>query len=153
MARRTPFPPSYLPTFNYRRTILNFSSVSEMAGGCAALLEIFLVIFLGAIEGSRRGDFRSDRAAEFSAGFQCGLGLLGGRFLLRRMKENRGAVLRPEVGSLAIRLRRIVNLPEGVQQLRVTQLRRIEGHLHDFRVPRFIRTHIFVGRVWHVPAA
>src|SRR6266478_3752099 len=69
------------------------------------------------------------------------------------MKENRGAVLRAEVWSLAVHLRWVVSLPEGFQQLFISDFRRIKTYLHDFRMPRFIRANIFVSGIRHLSAA
>src|SRR5258708_229140 len=69
------------------------------------------------------------------------------------MKENRGAVLCPEVRSLAVYLRWVVSQPESLQQLFVSQFRGIKSYLHDFRMPGFTGTNIFVSRIRHLSAA
>src|SRR6266851_8712743 len=69
------------------------------------------------------------------------------------MKENRRAVLCAEVRPLAVQLRRVMSLPEDVEQLFVTHFCRIERHLHHFRMPRFVRANIFVGRIRGLSAA
>src|SRR6266568_6658450 len=69
------------------------------------------------------------------------------------MKENRCAVLCPEVRSLAVHLRWVVSLPESFQQLFVSHFRGIKSDLHDFRVPGFIGTNIFVSRIRDLSAA
>jgi len=76
----------------------------------------------------------------------AGARLLGGGFLLRRMKKNRAAVLRAEVRSLAI------HLSGGREPARMhpatfrNQYCRVEGHLHYFGVPVFIvQTSLYVG--------
>src|SRR5439155_6374835 len=69
------------------------------------------------------------------------------------MKENRRAILCAEVWTLPVHLCRVVSLPENVEQLFVTHFCRIERHLHHFRMPRFIRAHVFVGRIRHVSTA
>src|SRR5580693_9566951 len=69
------------------------------------------------------------------------------------MKENRGAVLRAEVRSLAVHLRGIVCLPEHVEQFFVTHLRGIKRDLYHFRVAGFIGAHVLVGRILRMPAA
>ena len=124
-----------------------------MAGRGAALFKVALVIFLGAIEWSRRRDFRSDGPAEFAAGLQRSLGFFSDGFLLRRMEEDRGPVLRAEIGALAVHLRGIVHLPESVEQLRIAELRRVEGDLHDLGVSGFVCTHILVRWILGVTAA
>src|SRR6266481_3626813 len=69
------------------------------------------------------------------------------------MEEDCGAVLRTEVRALAVYLRGVVHLPEGVEQLFVAYLRRIEGDLHDFSVAGFVGADVFVRRVYRVTAA
>src|SRR6266853_2978 len=69
------------------------------------------------------------------------------------MKENRRAVLRAEIRSLAVHLRRVMSLPENVKQLFVTHFCGIERHLHHFRMPGFVRANVFVGRIRCLPAA
>src|SRR5258707_4140693 len=63
------------------------------------------------------------------------------------MKENRRAVLRAQIRSLAVHLRRVMSLPENVEQLFVTHFCGIERHLHHFRMPGFVRANVFVGRI------
>src|SRR6266852_5207746 len=118
----------------------------------AALLQVLLVILFGAPEGARLCDLGGDWALELAAGVKRLLRFLCGGFLLRRMKENRGAVLLAEVRPLAIHLRRIVNAPESVQQLRVGNFLRIKGYLDDFGVAGGVRAHVFVCRIFLVPA-
>src|SRR5467141_2871966 len=69
------------------------------------------------------------------------------------MKENRRATLRAEIRPLAVDLRRVVSLPESVEQLFVTHFCRVKRHLHHFRMPRFVRANIFVGGIRSLPAA
>src|SRR5580704_17060602 len=69
------------------------------------------------------------------------------------MEENRGAVLRTEIGPLPVLLRRVVHLPKGVQQLLVTYLGGVEGNLHHLGVSRFDGAYVFVGRVSSVATA
>src|ERR1700674_2460635 len=69
------------------------------------------------------------------------------------MEEDCGAVLRAEIRALAVYLRGIVHLPEGVEQLFVAHLRRVEGDLHDFGVAGFVGADIFVRGIWGVSAA
>src|SRR6266700_8425721 len=66
------------------------------------------------------------------------------------MKENRRAVLRADVRPLPVHLRRVMRLPERIEQLFITQLRRIERNLHHFRVSRFARANILVRRLGHL---
>src|SRR6267143_495216 len=69
------------------------------------------------------------------------------------MKENRRAVLCAEIRSLAVHLRRVMSLPENVEQLFITHFCGIEGHLHHVRMPGFVSANVFVGRIRRLPAA
>src|SRR6266852_1309900 len=69
------------------------------------------------------------------------------------MKDNRRAVLRTEVRTLAIHLRRVMHLPKHIQQLFVIHFCRVKSHLYHFRVPSFVRAYVFVSRIRHLPAA
>src|SRR6266704_3053771 len=69
------------------------------------------------------------------------------------MTENRRAVLRAEVRTLAIHLRRVMHLPKHIQQLSVIHSCRIKSHLYHFRVPGFVRAYVFVSWIRHLPAA
>src|SRR6266404_3369125 len=69
------------------------------------------------------------------------------------MEEYRGPVLRAEIRALAVYLRGVVHLPERIEQLFVAQLCRIEGHLHDFGVPRLVGADVLVRRIFRVAAA
>ena len=46
-----------------------------------------------------------------------------------------------------------IYLPECIQQLFVTQLRRVKCHLHNFRVSGFVGAHVLIGWIDSVPAA
>src|SRR5437879_13628510 len=61
---------------------------SEMAGGYAALLQIFLVVFFGAPERACRCDLGGDGPLESAAGIERCACVLGLRFLLRRINDN-----------------------------------------------------------------
>src|SRR5580693_5871000 len=125
----------------------------EVARRRAALLKIFLVVLLRAVKWPGCRDLRRDRPLELPARVQLGLHLLRGGFLLRRMKENRRAILRPEVGPLSIDLRRIVYAPEHLEQSLKTDLRRIERNLHDLSVPGLVGANILVRRILRSSAA
>ncbi len=89
--------------------------ILEVAGRRAALFQIALVIFLTAIKRAGRGYLGGDRLAKFTARLQSCFRFFRGGFLLRRMEENRGAVLRAEVRALAVHLRGVVHLPECLE--------------------------------------
>ncbi len=86
----------------------------DVAASQATLLQILLVIVLGLVERLGRNDLRHNRLAEAARSFQRLFRGLGLGFLLRRVKEDRRAVLRSPVGALAVELRRIVILPESL---------------------------------------
>src|SRR6266849_5203105 len=69
------------------------------------------------------------------------------------MKKYRSAILRAEVRPLPVQLRRVVSLPESIEQLFVTHFCRIERYLDHFRVSGSIGANIFVGRIRGFPAA
>src|SRR5207244_5986739 len=104
----------------------------DHAAGHPTLLQVPLVIVLGRIERRRRDDLRDDRAREIFRVrlFRCGRG--GG--LLVVVREDRGAVLVPDVGPLAVQLRRIVDAEEDVEQLVVRDLVGIELDLDGLGV-------------------
>src|SRR5690348_8033643 len=68
------------------------------------------------------------------------------------MIENRRAVLLPDVRPLPVQLRRIVHLPEQVEQLLIGNLLWIELHFDSFGVSRGVRANFLVIRIRRVPA-
>jgi len=118
---------------------------------CASVLrEILLMIFFRAIERWRRFDLRDDRSPKASALFQFGVFRFSGRLLFRRVVENNRAVLRTDVGALAIARSRIMVAPENVQQLPIGNLRRVKDYFDYFGMARFIATNIFIGRIFRL---
>src|SRR5579863_10511080 len=97
-----------------------------MAGFDALLLKIALVVLLGRVERSRRHDLRHTWTLENAGRFERRLRLAGGGFLFGIMEENRRAVLRAEIGALAVHLRRVVALEENREQLAVGDFAWIE---------------------------
>ena len=95
---------------------------SEMAARAAVLLDVLLVILLGAPEGRGGSDLGHDRATEPAAGLELLLHRGGGRLLGLVVIEDGRAVLGADVRPLAIQRRRIVELPEDLQQLLVADL-------------------------------
>src|SRR5919108_73496 len=115
------------------------------AGRAAALLEVLLVVVLGLVEGRRRLDLRHDRRApvRLLARLRAQRELL----LLLVVEEDDRAVLVADVPSLAVELRRIVLVPEDVEQLFVSDELRVEGHFDDLGMPGRVRADIFVRRI------
>src|SRR5579872_3346232 len=69
------------------------------------------------------------------------------------MKEDRRSVLRPKIRSLPVHLRRVMHLPEHIEQLLVAHFRRIKRHPHHLGMPRLVRANIFVGGIHRFAAA
>ncbi len=124
-----------------------------MAAGHAALFEIALVIFFGGIKFSGGRNFGGDGLLKFFAGFEFGFGFFGDGDLFRRMGEDRGAVLLAEVGSLAIHLGWIVQVPEGFDQSLVADFGWIEFDLDDFGVAGLVGADVFVRGIFSVAVA
>src|SRR5665213_821443 len=68
------------------------------------------------------------------------------------MGEDRRAVLRPNVGSLTIRRRRIVNRPKAVEQVLIADALRIEPDVDGFGVAGAAGAHLLVAWVGRCPA-
>ena len=77
----------------------------------------------------------------------CGRGLL----LSWRMIKNHRAILRSEVRTLPIQLRRIMLREKCFEQMLITHTRRIERDLQNFRVAGSIGADIVVAWVANVP--
>src|SRR5919197_4190908 len=105
---------------------------TSVADRTALLLEVLLVVVLGLVEGGRGDDLGRDALREP----RLHLGLRGERLLLllRRVEEDRGAVLAADVRALAVPLSGVVRAPEEVEQLLVGDDRRIELDLHRLGV-------------------
>src|SRR5258708_20469200 len=121
----------------------------DAAGGLAALLQVLLVVVLGSVEGGRRDDLGDDRAAEGPPALQLPLRVQGRRLLLGIVKEDRRAVLRADVRSLAIRGRGIVILPEDPQQVLVGGALGVVLHLHRLPLAGAAGPHVLIGGVRH----
>ena len=118
----------------------------------AALFQIALVVFFRAPEIRRRLDLGYDRPIEFAALSYFLLRLFSGGFLFRRMIEDHGTILGADVRALPIQSRRIVVGPKNVEELIVTDLRRVELQLNDLSVAGLIAANIFVARIVFLPA-
>src|SRR5207245_6193084 len=71
----------------------------------------------------------------------------------RRVRENRRAILRAEVRSLAIYLRRIVHVPERFDKRFVAHFLRIKSYLHNFRVSGLVSADILVRGIFSAAIA
>src|SRR6185312_14511985 len=96
------------------------------------LRQILLVIILGKEERRRVGDLGGDGAVTLGGEFLLVHRLrgLGCFFLLRREGVDGGAVLCADVGALAHALRRVVALPERLEQGLVGNLLRVVHYQH-----------------------
>src|SRR5581483_1457285 len=74
------------------------------------------------------------------------------RLLLRRIIEDDAAILLAEIRTLPVELRRVVNLPESVEQLLVAHLLGIERDFHHLGVPGRVGTNFLVTGVLCLPA-
>src|SRR5262249_16028064 len=126
---------------------------SDRAVRLTALFQIALVIFFRSPEFRRRLDLRDNRPIELPARREFRLGCFGRSLLFRRMIKNHRAILPADVGTLAIQRRRIVVRPKNVEQLLVTDLRRIELDLDNFSLSGFVPANIFVTRIVLVAAS
>ena len=125
---------------------LNALLVLEMARSQATLFQVLLVIFFGAIKLRGWLDLRYNRRAKMAARVPAFFGAARNFFLLRVLEENCRAVLSADVRALAIQCRRVMALPEHIEQFVVGNLRRVERHLHDFGVSAATAANVFVGR-------
>src|SRR4029077_18386322 len=92
------------------------------------LVEIPLVVILCRPELPRRDDLGDDRPVEVT--LRLGDRLARRRFLLGVVEEDRRPVLVAVIWTLAVESRRVVHVPERVQELVVSDLRGIVGDLH-----------------------
>src|SRR5829696_8869879 len=108
------------------------------------------MVALGVVERAGRRDLRSDRAVSGTP--ECLLvgvaGLLSGPALLVARVVDRRAVLRACVIALSHTLRRVMGLPEHLEQIPVRDLLRIEDDEHGLGVPGSSAADLLVGRVW-----
>src|SRR5690606_26577635 len=111
--------------------------------------EILLVVVLGEVEGARRQDLGRD--GPVAGGLQpLGVGVPGpfGRCRLRCGKGvYPGPVLRAHVVALAVALRRVVVLPEDLQQVLVADDTRVVDYADDLVVAGLTGAGLLVGGV------
>src|SRR5713226_3541113 len=115
-------------------------------------LVVVLVVILCPIELRSGRDFSHDRILERFGLVECGFRLLRFDFLFVIVKENRGAVLMPDVAELAITRGRIDIVPEDVEQLAIAGFLRIESYLDRFGVTGAASGDLFIGRIDLLPA-
>src|SRR6266849_415543 len=143
-----------LARFRLRYSLRGFSgdpAAHEVARVVAlVLLEVALVVFLRAPEPGRGHDLGDDRLLEVA--LRLLLRPEGLLLLLGVVREDDRAVLVREVGALAVQRRRVVHVPERVQQLRVRDLRRVVSDLDGLGVAGPSRADLLVGHVVDVAA-
>ena len=125
---------------------------AEPAIAAGVLGEVLLVVVLGVEEVAGRHDLGRDAAEAGGAELRLiGLARAFGGLALRVVEVvDARAVLRADVVALAHPLRRIVALPERLQQRVVRHLLRIEHHEHDLVVAGHAGADFTVGRIRRV---
>src|SRR5690606_32548854 len=113
---------------------------------------VLAVVLLGGVERVQRRDLGHDRRVPDLLGLQLRDHFLRDPLLLLGMIEDRGAVLRADVGALAVQRRGVVDREEDAQQVAVGELVRVELDLHDLRVAGRAGADLLVRRVGHVAA-
>src|SRR5262245_57146365 len=118
------------------------------------LREILLMVIFRIIEGARVENLGGDRieAARLERTLVHCLALFGEFALLRREHINAGAILRADVVALTHALRRIVILPERLEQGSVRNLPWIVDNEHHFVVTGSPGAALFVAWVWGMAA-
>src|SRR4029453_4657426 len=112
-------------------------------------LEVVLMLRLCLPERACRCHLGHDRSWPKTRRLDIGDGVLGDPALLLVRVEDRRAIARPDVVSLAVQRRRVVDLEEELEQLPVGDPLRVEDDLDRFGV----RPVIAVGRVRNIAAA
>src|SRR5512132_323281 len=99
--------------------------------------KVILVIILGRIELVERCNFGDDRLAEQLCRIELRNVAFGEFLLFRSGVEDRRTILRTDVGTLPVQLRRVVcNGKENLEEIGIRDLRRIVGDLHSLGVTR-----------------
>ena len=110
------------------------------------------MVFLGPVERAERRDLRDDRVAPDFRPVHFRDDLLRGLLLLRRVIKDRGPILRPDVRTLTIEGRRIVDREEDAQDIDERDGLRVECDLDRLRMPRRVRAHGLVRGVCEMAA-
>src|SRR6185312_14420929 len=108
----------------------------DVAARESALLQIPLVVFLGFVKGACRLDGRDDGSPVATAGIASGARGSGRRLLGRGGVEDDRAILGADVRPLTVQGRRIVVVPEDLQELIVGNARWVERDLDNLGVSR-----------------
>src|SRR5579859_4104289 len=138
--------------FSSGRASPKLPQLLNVATGQAALFQILLVILFRRIERDCWYDLGRNGLGIAMRLFQRLL--RGQRFflLLGGMEEDGGTILRAPVGTLAVHLGRVVILPKDLQQIGITDFRRIELDFDRFGVARAVGANFLIGRVLGVAA-
>src|SRR3989338_608641 len=96
--------------------------------------KVFLVIFLGAVKFIGGLNLRDDRIFKDARTVKQFLRFFGGFFLFRRIIKNGRAILRTNIGALAIERRRIVMVKKEFQKILVAHARRVVSDLDGLRM-------------------
>src|SRR5262249_17590873 len=115
--------------------------------GEAALLKILLVIVLRLIELFCGNDLHCNQLRIAVSSFESFLKCQRLNLLLKRMEEDRRAVLCTPIRPLTVDLNKIVVLPKDFQQLGIRDLGRIIVHLDSFCVAGPISADFFISRI------
>lgn len=107
--------------------------------------EVILVVALGGVELRERGNFGDDGVAELGGGGIAGLE--SSLFLGLVVIKNDAAILRANVGTLAIEGGGVVGFPEDLKQLLERDHRGIENDAHDLCVASIAAADVVVGRI------
>src|SRR5262245_13793064 len=111
-----------------------------------------LMIDLCRVESSELRHFGNNRIGPDLRGRDVGDGFFSGGLLLRRMIEDRGAILGADVGTLPVQSRRIVYGEEDIEQVLEGDYLRIERDLHNLGVAGFPGANILISRVGYLAA-
>ena len=115
----------------------------------ALLLEVALVILLRLPERLRGHDLSDDRLAQLLPVLGQRRAGLGG--LVGVMDEDRRSILAADVQALAVACRRVVDRPERLQQVVVSETRGVEPDLDRLGVSRAMTADIAVGWIRGLP--
>src|SRR5438309_1460974 len=116
----------------------------DVAGVRAAFFQIALMVILSFIESSSRDDLCDYGALELR--LPAFLRSPRSFLLLRRVEEDSRAILRTEVGTLAVQCGGIVHLPKVVQKCVIRNFLWIEADLECLGMPGAVSTNVSISR-------